>query len=58
MSTPGIPQSELGKKLYALMPEVYRNRDMPKRDLANYLDAFGGLLDLIQTRPRWHARTG
>ena len=40
-------ESELGKRLYTLMPEVYRNRDMPDRDQARYLDAHGQLLDLI-----------
>jgi hypothetical protein len=48
MSQPDTPKSELGKKLYALMPEVYRNRDKNNdRDLAKYLDTCGELLDLI-----------
>lgn len=41
-------KSELGKKLYALLPEVYRNRDKDHdRDLAKYLDTYGELLDLV-----------
>lgn len=48
MSRPDTPKSELGKKLYALLPEVYRNHDKEhRRDLAKYLDAYGALLDLI-----------
>jgi hypothetical protein len=48
MSQTDTPKSELGKKLYALLPEVYRNRDKNNdRDLAKYLDTYGELLDLI-----------
>ncbi len=47
------PDSALGRRLHALLPAVYRNRDRdaaPGRDrhLARYLDACGELLDLIR----------
>ena len=49
MSEPEAPKSALGKQLYALLPEVYRNKDLDHhRDLAKYLDAFGALLDLLR----------
>ena len=38
--------SPLGKQLYQLLPEVYRSRD--NGDLANYMDACGGMLDMLQ----------
>ncbi|MDQ6966962.1 MAG: phage tail protein, partial [Mariprofundaceae bacterium] len=51
--------SESGRRLYELLPEVYRSRDNAVRDAdgnivvqgdqAKYLDACGQLLDLIKT---------
>jgi len=51
-----VIDSELGKQLYQLLPEVYRNRDKTtgqtggnsgSEDLARYLDVHGHLLDRI-----------
>jgi hypothetical protein len=36
-----------GEQLYRLLPEVYRSRD-ESGDLRGYLDAFGGVLDLVR----------
>lgn len=47
------PPTQHGRQLYALLPEVYRNRDAaPERQLAHFLDPFGGLLDQIRTTLR------
>lgn len=46
------PETPAGRELYALLPEVYRNRDRDSLggggDLAAYLDACGELLDLVR----------
>jgi hypothetical protein len=46
------PQSRIGAQLYALLPEVYRNRDRDANEardehLRLYLDASGELFDRI-----------
>ena len=46
------PQSVIGRQLYRLLPEVYRTRDSTDkdggpRDLQNYLDSCGQLLDRV-----------
>jgi len=40
------PISVSGQQLYALLPEVYRNRD--NGDLADYLNGFGEVLDRVR----------
>ena len=43
-----LPESDLGRRLYSLLPELYRNSDkLHDQHLAKYLDACGTLLDQI-----------
>lgn len=41
-----VPETDTGRQLWRLLPEVYRNRD--NGDLAEYLDGCGVLLDRIK----------
>ena len=47
-----LPESNIGRQLYEILPAVYRHRDNgdpnTQGDLSKYLDACGELLDLVR----------